>query len=372
MNSFLDVLYELTIRNFSRFSFRRLNVIRFLLKQAKNGGSVHLGTSVIIRNSQCISCGENVSIGDSAELITEGDKSSIYLGNSVKISKRSQLAANPGKIEIGDFASIHTGTYLLGNIYVGRYSILSVNIFASSGDHHPFDIPHLLIRDQDIIAQKNLKKTGDNAVVIEEDCWIGWGAVIKKNVHIGRGAIVGAGAVITSDVAPYSVVAGQPARKIKDRIQFSPPKIIQADLTEHIPYFYRGFIQLQSEKNKLEKHLGSYVAALQEAILVMAEDNTATSVKLEGITLAENVMLYARCGHSAKQIILPKNSNIKFDVIFEFSANDKIPELANKKPVPRVSSYHIISIYSLQSNVPDIETNRQSLLWAIRSAALIS
>jgi acetyltransferase-like isoleucine patch superfamily enzyme len=372
MTRFLNVLYELTIRNFVRFAFRRLNVIRFLLKQAKDGGSVHLGTSVVISNPQCINCGENVSIGNSAELLIDDDKSYIYLGNSVKIGKRSQLAANPGKIEIGDFASIHTGTYLLGNIYVGRYSILSVNIFASSGDHHPFDIPHLLIRDQDIIAQKNLKKTGDNAVVIEEDCWIGWGAVIKKNVHIGRGAIVGAGAVITKDVAPYSVMAGQPARKIKARLCFAPPKIIQANLPEHIPYFYRGFIQLQSEKDKLGSGLNGYVAALQEAILVMSKDDTATYVKLEGITLAKNVVLYARCGYSAKQIILPKNSNTKFDVIFDFSANDKIPEFVNKKPEPRVLDCKIISIYSLQSKALDIETNRQSPLWAIHSSALIS
>ena len=50
------------------------------------------------------------------------------------------------------------------------------------------------------------------------NCWIGAGAIILNGVTIGDGAIVGAGAVVTKDVEPYTVVAGNPARKIKDVI----------------------------------------------------------------------------------------------------------------------------------------------------------
>ncbi len=55
-------------------------------------------------------------------------------------------------------------------------------------------------------------------VKICNDCWIGAGAIILNGVTIGDGAIVGAGAVVTKDVEPYTVVAGNPARKIKDVI----------------------------------------------------------------------------------------------------------------------------------------------------------
>lgn len=52
-------------------------------------------------------------------------------------------------------------------------------------------------------------------VVIESDAWIGEGACIMPGVRIGRGAVIGANAVVTRDVAPHSIVAGTPARLIK-------------------------------------------------------------------------------------------------------------------------------------------------------------
>ena len=57
----------------------------------------------------------------------------------------------------------------------------------------------------------------DQPVTIEDDVWIGACAVILKGVNIRRGTIVGAGAVVTRDTLPYSVVAGVPARIIKYR-----------------------------------------------------------------------------------------------------------------------------------------------------------
>lgn len=54
-------------------------------------------------------------------------------------------------------------------------------------------------------------------IVIEEDVWIGAGAIVLTGVTIGRGAIVSAGAVVTKSVEPFSIVAGTPARKIGER-----------------------------------------------------------------------------------------------------------------------------------------------------------
>jgi acetyltransferase-like isoleucine patch superfamily enzyme len=53
--------------------------------------------------------------------------------------------------------------------------------------------------------------------VIEDDVWIGHRAILKAGVRIGRGAIVGAGAVVTKDVSPYWIVGGVPAQKIGER-----------------------------------------------------------------------------------------------------------------------------------------------------------
>ena len=54
-------------------------------------------------------------------------------------------------------------------------------------------------------------------IVIDDYAWIGVGAKVLQGVHIGKGAVVAAGAVVTKDVPPYAVVAGVPAIKISER-----------------------------------------------------------------------------------------------------------------------------------------------------------
>ena len=55
-----------------------------------------------------------------------------------------------------------------------------------------------------------------STVILDEDCWIGAGAIILPGVTVGKMSIVGAGAVVDKNVEPYSIVAGVPAKKIKD------------------------------------------------------------------------------------------------------------------------------------------------------------
>ena len=62
------------------------------------------------------------------------------------------------------------------------------------------------------------------AITVGDDVWIGYQATILSGVTIGQGAIVAAGSVVTKDVAPYSIVGGNPARHIKDRY---PPEVIE-------------------------------------------------------------------------------------------------------------------------------------------------
>ena len=59
----------------------------------------------------------------------------------------------------------------------------------------------------------------ERPVYIGNDVWIGDRALILPGVHVGDGSIIAAGAVVTKDVPPYSIVAGVPARKIRDRFE---------------------------------------------------------------------------------------------------------------------------------------------------------
>jgi len=64
--------------------------------------------------------------------------------------------------------------------------------------------------------------------IIEDDVWVGYGATVLCGVRIGEGSIIGAGSLVTKDVKPYSIYAGVPARKVRDR--FDDPEELQRHL----------------------------------------------------------------------------------------------------------------------------------------------
>jgi acetyltransferase-like isoleucine patch superfamily enzyme len=144
------------------------------------------------------------------------------------------LHACPNGIEIGENTIIMHGAVL--HVYnfrdmpnskikigrdslVGEYSVIRGQGGVSIGDrvytspftqiiavNHVFDDPNKPFVDQGITAQ---------GITIEDDVWLGSGAIITDGVHVGKGAVVAAGAVVTQDVAAHTVVGGVPARVIK-------------------------------------------------------------------------------------------------------------------------------------------------------------
>jgi acetyltransferase-like isoleucine patch superfamily enzyme len=80
--------------------------------------------------------------------------------------------------------------------------------------------PRVFVTDSDHVVEEGGERTAFSRklrsapVVIEHDCWLGVNAVILKGVRIGHHSIIGANAVVTKDVAPFSTVVGVPARAI--------------------------------------------------------------------------------------------------------------------------------------------------------------
>jgi virginiamycin A acetyltransferase len=113
-----------------------------------------------------------------------------------------------------------------GPMRVGRYCSIASSVRTALGNH-PMDAltthPALYERTFGVVdADIPL----DELLVIEDDVWIGHNATILAGCkHIGRGAIIGAGSIVTRDVEPYSVMAGVPARKVRDRFA---PELAQA------------------------------------------------------------------------------------------------------------------------------------------------
>lgn len=100
-----------------------------------------------------------------------------------------------------------------GGVQIGNrvYTSPMVQIIAVN---HVFDDPNLPFVEQGITAE---------GVVIEDDVWIGSAAVITDGVRVGRGAVVAAGAVVTEDVPPHTVVGGVPARVLRTIAPGSKP-----------------------------------------------------------------------------------------------------------------------------------------------------
>jgi acetyltransferase-like isoleucine patch superfamily enzyme len=76
-------------------------------------------------------------------------------------------------------------------------------------ENHVFDDPSIPMKEQGVRR---------SFIKIEDDCWIAANSIILAGVTIGKGSVVAAGSVVTHDVPPYSVVAGSPARIIKQRM----------------------------------------------------------------------------------------------------------------------------------------------------------
>ena len=113
---------------------------------------------------------------------------------------------NGDKLKIGKFCSIACGAKFL--FTSGNHSMQSLSTYTFP-----------IFYEEWGLDGKDIRSAWDNKgnIVIENDVWIGYEAVILSGVTIGDGAIVGARAVVTKDVPPYTIVAGVPARPIRKR-----------------------------------------------------------------------------------------------------------------------------------------------------------
>lgn len=124
-------------------------------------------------------------------------KNTITIGNNFYIGRYSQIECDA---EIGDNVIIGNNVALVGKF-----------------DHH-YEQVGVPIRLASQIRNQNYSWKGLNSkVIIEDDVWVGYGSIIMSGIKIGCGSIIAAGSVVTKDVAPYTIVGGNPAKFIKYR-----------------------------------------------------------------------------------------------------------------------------------------------------------
>lgn len=141
----------------------------------------------------------------------------LTFGNGVRVYTWTEFNIEPtGQVEVGDETILVGAVFMCAErISIGRRVIVSYNVTIADSDFHPRD-PEL--RKQDAIAnapegdRRQRPAVITRPVVIEDDVWIGIGAILLKGVQVGKGARIGAGAVVTSNVPAGVMVAGNPAR----------------------------------------------------------------------------------------------------------------------------------------------------------------
>lgn len=144
-----------------------------------------------------------IIIGKNLELRSSYSSNPLTPFTPVTISTRSEKS----KLKIGNNFGMSGGSIVCQKeITIGNRVIIGANSIVCDTDFHPLNY---LDRIKDI-NNGNSKK-----ITIEDDVFIGTGSIILKGVKIGKGAVIGAYSVVTNDVAPNSIYAGNPAKFIK-------------------------------------------------------------------------------------------------------------------------------------------------------------
>ncbi len=174
------------------------------------GRGVVFGANVSLRHPHKIRLGDDVVVDDNCVLDAKGEGNrGITVGNRVFIGRNSILTCKDGDLEIGDDVSIGFNCTLFSGskVRVGSSTLVAAYCFLVGGGHE-FDGLDIPVIEQDR-PSKGIEM-GDNV-------WLGAHVTVLDGVRVGSGAIVGAASVVGEDVPEGTIVAGAPARVIRQR-----------------------------------------------------------------------------------------------------------------------------------------------------------
>ncbi len=153
--------------------------------------------------------GDRVILGQNCWISAGGNEGEIRFGRDTFVAHSSTLRGEGGRITIGNHVQVSRNCYIngAGGVEIGDDSMLGPNTVIVSVNHlhDRIDLP---IRKQGVAKAK---------VVIENDVWLGANTSIMPGVTIGKGSVIGAGAVVTKDIPAFTLAVGIPARAVGKR-----------------------------------------------------------------------------------------------------------------------------------------------------------
>jgi acetyltransferase-like isoleucine patch superfamily enzyme len=180
---------------------------RTVLAHLGKGGEIAPGVELI--QADGISIEDNVRIHRDVRIMSLGRNSKIRLKNWAHLDRGVDIRTHhTGEIEVGENSYIGPYTCLSGDfIKIGRDCMIASHSGLYANNHNFAD------PDRPICQQGSNYK----GIVIEDDCWLGSGVRVLDGVTIGQGSVIGAGAVVTKSIPPYSIAVGVPAKVVGKR-----------------------------------------------------------------------------------------------------------------------------------------------------------
>ena len=148
------------------------------------------------------------------------DKTKIFIGKKCFIRGNLFVANYGGEIKLGEYVYVGLNSNIWSgeSVTIGNNVLISHNVNIIDTNSHEIDHIERSERYKSLLINGHPKdKTSivTGPIIIEDDVWISFGVTILKNVTIGKGAIIAANSVVTKNVAPFTLVAGNPAIVVK-------------------------------------------------------------------------------------------------------------------------------------------------------------
>lgn len=154
--------------------------------------------------------------------------------------QRNVEVLNPDNLYMAERTNINRGAIIMNtkaNFIMKKYSGAAAGLLVSTGNHaHVCGVWTKNVTEE---MKESLSETFNKDVVVEDDVWLASRVTLLYGVTVGRGAVVGSGSVVRTNVPPYAIVAGNPAKVIG--FKFTPDEIIEHEKAlypeeERLPY----------------------------------------------------------------------------------------------------------------------------------------
>ena len=182
-----------------------------------SGRGVVFGQGVVLRHPHKVRLGDGVTVDDLVVLDAKGTTNrGIEVGRGVFLGRGTILSCKDGDITLGDHANLgfHCEVFSGSSVTVGAHALFAAQVYLVGGGHE-FEG-----RDAAVIDQPRTSR----GIVVGDNVWLGAGAKVLDGTRIGSHSVVGANAVVTSDLPDGAIAAGVPARVLRLRSDERAPE----------------------------------------------------------------------------------------------------------------------------------------------------